>query len=190
MNDTVRALGKPNPPPNEPVGPTIASIIDCRDQEDALDGFVIEEGAIPQPLVPLMQTMLELTPHRVGPRGLRRSKRFKRILAGAVSRFGYYNVHGSLEKTAVYLIMSHDDNQAVLSLKNNKPYLQFRDVGRANHVRALNAKLAQATSQFEGTFVENPFSALFGQEVSQLLTVPVRYAEVCRLRCIQSEAHP
>ena len=166
MNDTVRALGHPQPPPEQPVGPTITSIIDCRDQESALDGFVIEEGAITRPLIPLMQTMLEFTPHSIGPYGLDPGKRVRRLLASAASRWGSYNIHGSLEKTQVYLVMCHDDNQAVLTLKNGKPYLQFRGVGRAAHVRELNEKLARATGGQEGTFVENPFSALFGQEIT------------------------
>ena len=169
MNDTVRAMGNPRPPPDQPIGPTITSIIDCRDQQNPLDGFVIEEGAVPEPLVPWMQAMLEFTPGKVRPVRLSASDRLQRLVSRLSSAFlGDRSPNGSLEKTQVYLIMSHDDNQATLTLQNNKPYLQFIGVGRAEHVRKLRKKLQDATTSQEGTFVDNPFSAAAGQEVSQM----------------------
>ena len=51
-----------------PVGPTINGIIDMRDQEVApnvLDGYVIEEGAVPEALGPFLEAMFNTTPgHR------------------------------------------------------------------------------------------------------------------------------
>ena len=35
--------------PDEPVGPTITGIIDCRDHDVLNDGWIIEEGALPGP---------------------------------------------------------------------------------------------------------------------------------------------
>lgn len=160
-------MGKPHPSPDEPVGPTITSIIDCRDQPNPLDGFVIEEGAVPGPLVPWIHTMIDLTPGKVHPKDLTFNDRFRRFWASASSRFGrYYSPNGSIEKTQVYLIMSHDDNQAVLTLENGKPFLEFQNVGRSAHVEKLKEKLQKATESLEGDFVDNPFSAMFrGQEV-------------------------
>ena len=60
--------------------------------------------------------------------------------------------------------MSHDDNQAVLTLKNDKPSLEFMGVGRSDHVAKLNKVLADATSEIGGTFINNPFYAAFGQK--------------------------
>lgn len=54
----VNSMGTPSPVPERPVGPTITGVIDCRQQANPLDGFVIEEGAIPGPLVPVLQKML------------------------------------------------------------------------------------------------------------------------------------
>ena len=60
--------------------------------------------------------------------------------------------------------MSHDDNQAILSLKDDKPHLQFLGVGRSDHVQHLNHVLAEATSKIGGTYVNSPFYALLGQD--------------------------
>ena len=161
-------MGSPKPPLDQPVGPTITSIIDCRDQEDPLDGFVIEEGAVPEPLVHWLQSLLELTPHKSGSTHLNRGERLQRLMSRASSRLiGCYYPQGSLEKTQVYLVMSHDDNQATLTLKENKPSLEFLGVGRAEHVQKLNAKLQKATESQGGEFVDNPFSAALDQEVSR-----------------------
>ena len=46
-DEEVNAIGRSYPSPYKPVGPTITGVIDCRkNHENALDGFVIEEGAV------------------------------------------------------------------------------------------------------------------------------------------------
>jgi hypothetical protein len=63
--------------------------------------------------------------------------------------------------------MSHDSNQAVLSLKDDKPVLEFLGVGRSEHVKYLNGVLKDATEAVGGTFINNPFYAALGrQEIS------------------------
>ena len=179
MNDTVNAMGRPHPPPEAPVGPTITGIIDCRDQQNPLDGFVIEEGAITEPLIPLIQNILELLPGRIRPEHLSRGARMNRLMASASSRLlGYYYSKGSLEKTQVYLIMCHDDNQAILTLQNDKPRLEFKGVGRAEHVRRLNEKLKEATLAEGGTFVNNPFFAALGEQ--EITVHPIGGASMSR----------
>jgi choline dehydrogenase-like flavoprotein len=166
--EEVNAMGHQNPPASRPVGPTITGIIDCREgHKNPLDGFVIEEGAVPKALVPLLQTMLELMPGKEEPQ-LSLLGKVKQALASQGSRFlGPYFSKGSIEKTQVYLIMSHDSNQAVLSLKDDKPVLEFLGVGRSEHVKYLNGVLKDATEAVGGTFINNPFYAALGrQEIS------------------------
>lgn len=55
-------------------------------------------------------------------------------------------------------------NQAVLTLNDDKPELEFLGVGRSDHVKKLNDVLAKATRAVGGTLVQNPFFALFGQQ--------------------------
>ena len=165
LNRSVNGLARTKPTPPRPVGPTITGIIDCRDAPKALDGYVIEEGVIPEAMTPFMQFMLELIPGRIKPTGLSPWAKLYKVLASMRSRFGgHYNPRGSLERTQTYLIMCHDDNQAVLTLKNGRPNLSFRGVGRTEHVRNLNEKLRRATEALDGTFVNNPFYLLNSEQ--------------------------
>ncbi|RDW87272.1 FAD protein [Coleophoma crateriformis] len=165
-NDQVNAIGRSYPSPYNPVGPTITGIIDNRlGHENYLNGYIIEEGAVPKALAPLFQAMLEMMPGNQFPTGQTFSEKVKHMLAQQGSRFlGPYYKNGSIEKTQVYLIMSHDSNQAVLSLEKDKPVLEFLGVGRSNHVQFLNEQLRKATQAVGGTFVQNPFYAALGQQ--------------------------
>jgi len=162
----VNSIGRQSPSPYKPVGPTITGVIDCREGHDnPLDGFVIEEGAVPAALAPLFQTMLEMMPGNQLPTGETLSQKVKHSLAQQGSRFlGPYFSKGSIEKTQVYLIMSHDSNQAILTLKDDKPVLEFLGVGRSEHVEYLNDVLKRATQAVGGTLVESPFYAALGQQ--------------------------
>lgn len=102
-------MGNPAPLPERPIGPCINGVIDCRDQLNPLDGFVIEEGTIPQSLSTFYEAMLEQLPGSIGPTGLSAYEKMKHLLARYGSKiFGPYFSKGSTEKTQVYLIMSHD----------------------------------------------------------------------------------
>ncbi|KAI2620800.1 glucose-methanol-choline oxidoreductase [Xylaria nigripes] len=162
----VNAMGKKFPSPSHPIGPCITGIIDNRKgHENPLDGYVIEEGTVPGPLVPFMQALLELMPGSLEATGESLVEKVKANLARAGSLFlGPYFREGALEKTQVYLIMSHDSNQAYLTLKEDKPVLEFIGVGRSEHVKYLNQVLEKATRAVGGTFVQNPFYSLMGQQ--------------------------
>lgn len=151
-----------------PVGPTINGIIDMRDEEVApnvLDGYVIEEGAVPEALAPFLETMFRLTPGKISLGRVKLVEEVSKLAAKASeTAFGPWHPGGSLNRTMIYLIMSHDDNQATLTLENNKPYLQFLGVERSEHVKQLNDVLAKASKAIGAEFIPNPFSSeLLGQ---------------------------
>lgn len=52
----------------------------------------------------------------------------------------------------------------MLTLKDDKPELEFLGVGRSDHVKKLNDILARATRAVGGTLVQNPFYALMGEQ--------------------------
>ncbi|KAH7362985.1 glucose-methanol-choline oxidoreductase [Plectosphaerella cucumerina] len=158
------AIGKPFPNPYNPIGPTINSVIDCREgHENPLDGFVIEEGAIPRALAPFLQTLLEMMPGNVAPSNEPFSEKVRSSLAQYKSRLlGAHAQGGSMDNTQVYLVMSHDSSQAMLTLKDDKPVLEFLGVGGSDQVKKLHELLAKATEAVGGTFVHNPFYALMG----------------------------
>ncbi|KAM3073444.1 hypothetical protein ACMFMG_004660 [Clarireedia jacksonii] len=165
-NDNVNAVGRASPAADNPIGPTITGIIDNREgHENHLDGYVIEEGAIPKALAPLIQFMLERLPGSEAPDNLSQLEKLRHTLASAGSTFlGPYYKRGSIEKTQVYLVMSHDSNQAILTLKDDKPLLEFLGVGRSDHVKKINNVLKEATEAVGGTFVNNPFYSALGQQ--------------------------
>lgn len=56
--------------------------------------------------------MLSLMPGKIAPKGLNPLERLQHLLARQGSKFlGPYYREGSIEKTQVYLIMSHDSKQ-------------------------------------------------------------------------------
>ncbi|KIW12716.1 hypothetical protein PV08_09994 [Exophiala spinifera] len=154
--------GTPNP--DKPIGPTITGVIDCRDQPNPLDGFVVEEGAITEALVSIVQPMLELLPGKIFPTNYTMKDMLVHFFARQHSRLYQYASLGSLEKTQMYLIMSHDSNQAIMRLgRNNRPVLNFLGVGRSDHVKSLNGFLAKMTNAFGGTYINSPFFAALGE---------------------------
>lgn len=162
----VNAIGREDPENHPPVGPTITGVIDMRDtMPDVLDGYVLEEGAAPEALAKLLQGMLELMPGKVYPENYGLTEKLRHLFSRAEARLlGPYSPGGSVNRTQIYLIMSHDSNEATLTLENGKPYLRFLGVGRSAHVKELNEMLARATSKIGGTLVNSPFYALLGEE--------------------------
>lgn len=147
---------------NHPVGPTINGIIDMRDEavaKNVLDGYVIEEGAVPKALAHFLQIMFKLTPGKKAPDGLSLLERFDELASEGSSMFGPWHQGGALNRTMIYLIMSHDDNQATLTLANDKPFLCFQEVERSHHVQKLNDLLTKASETIEAEFIPNPFSS-------------------------------
>jgi hypothetical protein len=109
--------------------------------------------------------MLQLLPGHQPPSNVSVMRQVQRVAASFGSFvFGPYYPRGSVEKTQVYLIMSHDSNQAVLTLKKNKPSLEFLGVGRSEHLKELNSMMAKMTHEIGGTFINNPFYAAFNEQ--------------------------
>lgn len=73
----------------------------------------------------------------------------------------------------------------MLSLKDDKPVLEFLGVARSNHVKYLNGLLAKATEEVGGTLVQNPFFALMGQQVTvhPIGYVSISFSSVLLLWC-------
>jgi choline dehydrogenase-like flavoprotein len=164
-NFEANAMGRENPSPERPVGPTITGVIDCRDQTNPLDGFVIEEGAVPASLVAGLQGLLAAMPGKIHPNNVGVLEQIRKKVSAVESVVtGPYTPDGSVERTQIYLIMSHDSNQAILSLEHDRPVLKFLGVGRSDHARYLNGILAKATTAVGGTYINSPFFAALGEQ--------------------------
>ncbi|KAK7532801.1 uncharacterized protein J3D65DRAFT_557668 [Phyllosticta citribraziliensis] len=152
-DEVVNGVGREHPG-DSPPGPTITGIIDNRGPEtpNVLDGYVIEEGCIPEALAPVLRAMLTAP----GATSLRQ------LFSQTQTKFlGPYSEGGSLNRTQTYLIMSHDSNEAILTLENDKPRLQFIGVGRTQRVKKLNDVLEKATLAVGGRLVKSPMYSQF-----------------------------
>lgn len=101
-------IAQSDPSPERPVGPCITSVLDMRDQKNPLEGFVVEDCAIPLALGPLLFPMMEYLPDPIKPTygPARTIAKVATRVAGRL--FGPYFTHGSIARTPTYLIMSHD----------------------------------------------------------------------------------
>ncbi|KAL7273366.1 hypothetical protein RUND412_003786 [Rhizina undulata] len=165
-DDIANAMGCERPNAEHPTGPTITGVIDRRNAEvNVLDGYVIEEGAVPQALAPFLQAMLEVMPKKSYPADFGPKERLRHFLSGTKARIlGPWSQGSAVNRTQIYLIMSHDNNEATLTLENDQVYLRFLGVGRTEHVKELNELLAKATSLIGGTMINSPFYELLGEE--------------------------
>ncbi|KAK5676539.1 hypothetical protein LTS10_010840 [Elasticomyces elasticus] len=164
-NYDVNGMGMPFPPSEKPIGPTITGVIDCRHvNSNPLDGFVIEEGAITAVLVPVLQTILEALPGKIYPADFGVVSWLRGLAARLMSRVSNYWPSGSLERTQTYLIMSHDSNQARMTLEDGKVALRFLGVGRSEHTAYLNGILGKITGAVGGIYINNPFYASLGKQ--------------------------
>ncbi|UKZ47827.1 hypothetical protein TrVGV298_002059 [Trichoderma virens] len=145
----VNALGKPSPDPKNPVGPTITSAIDNREGlENPLSGFMIQEGCSHSPDMSLLERTREAM------------SLWKSRLLGPFSN------KGTLENTQVFLIMSHDGSQATLSLKNDRPVLEFQGVGKSDRIKRFHDILEKATDAVGGTLVYTPLYHMNKQQIT------------------------
>lgn len=126
--------------------------------------------------------MLEIMPGSVEPKGEGVLEKVRSGMARLGSLvMGPYHQRGAMDNTQVYLVMSHDSrysvpsevrlltytvigSQAILTLKDDKPVLEFMGLDRSEHVKRINKVLEEATTKVGGTFVQNPFYALMGKQ--------------------------
>ncbi|KAK4230360.1 cholesterol oxidase [Podospora fimiseda] len=167
-DEPANSMGRPVPSPYNPIGPCITGVIDCREgHQNPLDGFVVEEGTVPQALAQMLRVVIDHMPGKKPPQNDSVIQQAQEAFARYGSKIaGPYFQKGALEKTQIYLIMSHDSNQARLTLKDDKPVLEFLGVARSNHAKKLNSLLERATHSVGGTLVPNPFESIMGQAIT------------------------
>jgi hypothetical protein len=138
-------------------GPTITGIIDKRGDQTSLNvenGYVIQEGAIPEALAPLIQTMLDACPNKVYPK---QWSMWKYFIGRVKNMFlGPYCPGSSINRTQAYLIMSHDNNEGIMTMENDKPALQFCGVQRTGNTDDLHREMARMADAVGGILINAP----------------------------------
>ncbi|KAF2838312.1 FAD/NAD(P)-binding domain-containing protein, partial [Patellaria atrata CBS 101060] len=167
-DEIVNGIGRETSSKGVPCGPTITGIIDNRGPKAApnvLDGHVIQEGAIPKVLAPLVQPVLEALPGKIHPKPFTMPQRLRHFSSRMKNRIrGPYAKGSSVNRTQTYLIMSHDTNEGSLTLENDSPCLEFSGVTRTEHVQHIKKILEKATNGIGGTLINSPFYAAFNSK--------------------------
>ncbi|GJN85505.1 hypothetical protein PLIIFM63780_009072 [Purpureocillium lilacinum] len=141
----VNAVGSERPSRFNAVGPTITSMIDCRGgHANPLDGFVVQDGAIPQGLGAFFQILLQFLPAFQSGYGRTFTQRLHAIMAWLKGiLMGCFFNTGALHRTQAFVAMLHDSNQGSLCLENDKPVFNFAGAGRNDRVRKVHAFLSK-----------------------------------------------
>ncbi|HFC05152.1 MAG TPA: GMC family oxidoreductase, partial [Rhizobiales bacterium] len=150
-------IGQRKAPDGYQVGPVIAGLIDMRNTSDLADAMVIQEGAIPSLLAPLLPAMMAGGSPMFGDDtdegdSLEEAKRSaKSLFAGAYT--------GAVRNTQTFLVMAHDTASGKIEIKGDRINVDWPDAGKAKVYEKISATLRAATAATGGTFINNPMWA-------------------------------
>lgn len=154
----VNAIGFGNQPVGKinPVGPCITTMIDDRDTENFEQGLILEEGSLPGALGSILPGLMSTAAELIGTdtdSGLKDKVSEHARVAESLLRGPY---HGAVHNTQVYLIMSHDDSDGRLALRNNTIHVDWPHVGDKPVFKRDNAFMKRVTAANGGTYIPNP----------------------------------
>ncbi|KAF9917872.1 hypothetical protein BX616_011011, partial [Lobosporangium transversale] len=145
------------------VGPVITGLIDYRDAPNVMDGYVVEEGAVPAQAALLLRSIYQVMCEKS-------SKSFKtaqdltfqekigrnaRELSSYVA--GVYR--GAMANTQTFLVMSHDDARGELLLKDDRIRIQWPGVGTSRNFARLDKLLEPLAEAVRGVYVRDPLTS-------------------------------
>ncbi|KAG9323929.1 hypothetical protein KVV02_004346 [Mortierella alpina] len=151
------------------VGPVITGLIDYRNTENVLDGYVVEEGAIPSQAALLLRTIYQVMSERSS-RSIKTAQdltlqekigRNARELASYVT--GVYR--GAMANTQTFLVMSHDDARGELILQDDRVRIHWPNVGSGRNFSRLDTLLEPLAAAVRGTYVRDPLTAATDEAV-------------------------
>ena len=154
----INGIGTGNPIPEElePVGPVIAGLIDLRDTEDVNDGMVIQEGAIPSTLAPIMPALTSSASPIFGDDTddgwqdfiEEKMRSWTSIFKGAYQ--------GAVHNTQTLLVMAHDGGGGEMKLDDDRIRIDWPDAGDRPVFKKIGNVLNRVTAATGGTFINNP----------------------------------
>lgn len=146
-----------NPPGRYgPVGPTITGVIGYSAGEPLSGQYIIEEGAVPGPLVDAAPLAFALGAATLG-------KNTETTIVGRLAQTaraaeslaeGPY--HGATEHTQTFLVIGNDDASGVMSLASDRLRISWPGVGDQPIYKAMQASLIGATTAERGIYVKEP----------------------------------
>ena len=142
-----------------PPGPTITGAVDLRNTDAFRDGMIIEEGAIPSPLAPLMPLAFKAAASVSGKNGdggvtewlAEHKDRIESLIQGSYE--------GAVHNTQVLLTMAHDDGAGEIRLDDNgRPRVHWPGVARQQIFRDIVRRGEELARALGATWIENPIS--------------------------------
>jgi hypothetical protein len=142
----------------EPCGPVITGCIDMRGSahvSNVRDGYLIQEGAVPEALAPVIQGLLETQTTTVPSQS---ANGMHGLLARMKSWIlGPYTEGGSVNRTLAFLAMSHDENEGTMTLSDDVSALQWSGIGSKRRSENIDSVLLEMTENLGGVLVKAPF---------------------------------
>lgn len=138
------------------VGPCITSVIDMRNRVHLEDGLTLEEGTVPGPIRSIMASSLVTFSRIMGKDSDRGLKDYFQEKWREVKSLVRGPFQGAVDHTQIYLVMSHDDGNGEMELKDDKLNIHWKDVGRQKIFKKVSGELASATTALGGNIVPNP----------------------------------
>ncbi|KAG0238168.1 hypothetical protein BGW42_007159 [Actinomortierella wolfii] len=146
-----------------PVGPVITGLIDYRDTPNVMDGYVVEEGAIPCQAALLLRSVYGIMDDTTSKDlvSAQDASIQEKIQRNARELTSYITgVHsGAMSHTQTFLVMSHDDAQGELSLKSDRIRITWPGIGSTRNFSRLDKLLEPLAMAVRGTYIRNPLSA-------------------------------
>lgn len=142
-----------------PPGPTITGAVDLRDTDFFRDGMIIEEGAIPSPLAPLMPLAFKAAASMSGKDGngsvtdwlSEHKDRIESLIQGSYE--------GAVHHTQVLLTMAHDDGAGEIRLdEHGRPRVRWPGVARQRIIADIARRGEELARALGATWIENPIS--------------------------------
>jgi len=150
-------IGHPARENSEPVGPVIAGLIDLRNTGTPEKNIVIQEGALPSPLAPLLPAMLgSASPlfgvdTDLGDSTEEALRTLKSLATGAYK--------GAVANTQTFLVMAHETSQGEMTLEDDELNIHWPNAGRDPVFEHISEVLERATAATGGTYIANPIWA-------------------------------
>lgn len=143
--DLDQRLGQVNPVVRP--GPTISGMVECRDNDHWDQSFIVQDGSWPR----LMDTIFRITKPMLPiklPFGITSGSSLKRI-------FNILNPFTTaLQRTQVYLTLSHDTPCGSITLQKDVPLLDMRGVECKPTSARIKKLLTEMTFAFGGSYIE------------------------------------
>jgi len=152
----IGGVGVGSAPTATPPGPCITSMIDLRATERLDDGMIIEEGAIPSSLTPILATSLLLASRLVGRDTDSGLADFASETYREIQAFVPGGSTGAVGNTQTYLVMAHDDAGGQVELVDDRARISWEGCGKQPIFGQINEELLRATAALGGTYIKNP----------------------------------